>query len=145
MSITFEVDGIPKGQPRPRAFSIHGKARVYSANTAEAWKSAIALAAKPHRPKAPIECPVSVSISHFMPRPKSHYGKRGLKENAPTVHASKPDVDNLLKAALDALTSIGYWRDDAQVWHTTVTKIYGDFSGATITISTEDHHAGEVG
>lgn len=136
MKIQFAVDGIPKGQPRPRAFAINGKARVYDAGTAEAWKSAIAIAAKRHLPAQPIDGPVYVQVHHYMPRPKSHYTKKGLRDTAPSEHVAKPDIDNLLKAALDALTAIGMWRDDAQVWGACVTKHYREFAGATITIET---------
>jgi len=134
-SVTFYAHGIPKGQPRPRAFSRGGSARVYTPGTAEAWKGAIALAAKPHIPATPISGPISLSIFHDMPRPKSHRTPKGiLKPAAPKNHTSKPDADNLLKAAMDALTHIGMWHDDDQVCEVTVTKRYGDSSGAQIVI-----------
>ena len=136
---SFEIDvfvpGIPKGQPRPRAFAIHGKARMYDAGTAEAWKGAIAAVVIPD---APIIGPVSVSIFHYMPRPKAHFytGKRAgqLRENAPTMHTGTPDIDNLVKAALDALTQVSLWRDDSQVCALTTSKRYGYPTGARIII-----------
>lgn len=38
---------------------------------------------------------------------------------------SKPDIDNLLKAALDALTDAGMWSDDSQVVQVNAAKMYG--------------------
>lgn len=138
MKIKFEVNGIPVGQPRPRAFAKAGRARVYNPATAEAWKGAIALAVKPHLPELPFEGPVQLTIYHTMPRPKGHFrtGKHAgeLRGDAPRKHASKPDLDNLLKAAMDALTTVGVWRDDDQVFMCNVTKFYGDRPGATIII-----------
>lgn len=38
-------------------------------------------------------------------------------------HTERPDVDNLVKAILDAMTRAGVWKDDAQVWLLTVSKV----------------------
>jgi Holliday junction resolvase RusA-like endonuclease len=140
MLIILEVQGIPKGQPRPRAFARAGRARVYDPGTAEAWKGAIALAARPQLPAQPIEGPVQLVIRHTMPRPKGHFGSGKnaltLKPGAPELHTGKPDIDNLVKAALDALTHIGMWRDDDQVFDIRATKRYGERPGARIIIQT---------
>jgi Holliday junction resolvase RusA-like endonuclease len=116
-AIQFFAAGIPKAQPRPRAFArfIGGKAvaRVYEAGTAEAWKGDIARAAQRHRPARPIEGPIRVDIHFIFPRPK-----RLLKKKSPAgriEHTAKPDRDNLDKAALDCLTTLGFWPDDAAV------------------------------
>lgn len=121
--IEFGVKGEPKGQPRPRAFARQfGKkwqARVYTPGTAEEWKSCIAEAVRPHLPPEPWTCPLRLSVTFYMPRPKSHYrsGKveRGLKPDAPVNHVGKPDLDNMLKAVKDALGQVGLWHDDCQV------------------------------
>ncbi|NLX97582.1 MAG: RusA family crossover junction endodeoxyribonuclease [Rhodopirellula sp.] len=131
--IEFFVPGIPKAQPKHL-----GQARVYEAGTAEAWKGAVALAAKPHLPKTPLTGPLMVSLIFCMPRPKSHYrtGKYSgeVKPDAPDWHTCKPDRDNLEKAVLDVLTRIGMWKDDGQVCDGSVTKIYGFPPGLLITI-----------
>lgn len=134
--ISFFVSGVPKGQPRPRAFARNmggGKfvARVFDSGTAEAWKSAVAAEAAQHKPAAPISGPVRLRIRFFMPRARSHFvgGKpeRGLKTGAPTHHVGTPDADNLAKAVMDALTQCGWhWRDDAQVAVLTVVKAYSE-------------------
>lgn len=123
----FEVwiPGVPKGQPRPRAFSRAGKAHVFSPSTAEGWKSAIALAVLDAKPAGlPLEGPLHVSLKCYFPRPKSHYLKSGVRPGAPTYHVGRPDADNVLKAALDALTQIGLWHDDSQVCSVRVLKSY---------------------
>lgn len=111
------VDGEPKGQPRPRAFSLNGKARVYDSGTAEGFKSAIAVAAKrAGLENRMLEGAVAVQINAWFRRPKSHLKKSGeVKPGAPAYKTSVPDCDNVEKAVLDALTQIGAWRDDAQV------------------------------
>ncbi len=115
----LEVLGDPKPQPRPRAFALHGKARVYDLGTAEGWKGLVGLQAEPQKPSVPLTGPIAVTITFYFRRPKSHFisnkTDRPLKQKAPTYHTNKPDRDNLEKAVLDALKVIGMWRDDCQV------------------------------
>ena len=144
----FVVEGDPKAQPRARSFARKLKdgrvvARVYDAGTAEAWKTQVAAAAKPHRPATPLTGPVSLQIEFRMKRPKSHYGTgrnaNRLKPSAPVFHISKPDRNNLVKAVEDAMTQLGFWRDDAQVAAGETTKIYtleGERPGVTIRVLT---------
>jgi Holliday junction resolvase RusA-like endonuclease len=135
MSRTFRfvVIGDPKGQPRPRAFarkvSINTYvARVYEAGTAEAWKSAIALSARESGLDGVMMTGwVTFQMSCFFARPKAHFrsGKNShlLKFACEeTRKVSKPDLDNLLKAATDCLTTLGAWKDDSQIVHAVVSK-----------------------
>lgn len=143
-AITFQACGDPKGQPRPRAFAMRKAgggftARVFDSGTAEGWKSLIALAAKPHAPKAPITGPVELRVAFVFRRPASHFrgGRHAteLRPDAPAHHISKPDTDNLLKAVMDALTQTGlFWGDDAQVCTTWAWKSYGARPGALVEI-----------
>lgn len=118
--VTVTVPGKAKGQPRPRAFARNmgskWVARVYDGGSAEGWKSAIAAAFAGKIPPEPLGGAVSVTIAAYFDRPGSHWTKRkGVKPNAPDFHTQKPDADNLAKAVLDCLTTLGLWRDDAQV------------------------------
>lgn len=142
VSISFRVDGIPKGQPRPRAFARKMgntfAARVYDCGTAEGWKSEIALAARSFIPKSPLTGPIKVTLYFDIPRPKGHYrtGKHAgeLKADAPRWHFGKPDCDNCAKAVLDALTQLRMWSDDGQVAILNIEKEYGDKPGCTIVV-----------
>lgn len=130
-SASVTVPGEAKGQPRPRAFSRDGKARVYDPGTADGFKSAIAAAFAGKLPAIPIEGAVAVTIAAYFTRPKSHRCKSGLRGNAPGRYIQKPDADNIAKAVLDALTTLGLWRDDAQVDPLTVRRAWT--SGASWT------------
>lgn len=141
--ISFWVPGEPKGQPRPRAFArkMGDKfvARVYDAGTAEGWKSQIAIAAKPHLKQ--LEGALRLNLIFYFPRPKSHLRTNGQrKETAPRSHVTKPDCDNLAKAVMDALSTLGAWHDDRQVTALSVQKHYVDeyakHPGALIEINT---------
>lgn len=145
-TLTFQVTGEPKGQPRPRAFarkmgSIH-VARFYDSDVADTWKSAVQIALLEMATQTRWELtlgPVSVSLTFAMPRPKSHSGAKGLKASAPVQHIGKPDVDNLAKLILDQITRSGcVWRDDSQVVSLTVHKFWAvaNEQGCSVSIST---------
>jgi len=145
-TLTFTVHGEPKGQPRPRAFarkmgSIH-VARFYDSDVADTWKNAVTLAvieaARKDKWALTLHA-VSLSVWFAMPRPKSHFGAKGLKPSAPAYHAGKPDVDNLAKLVLDRITrSERIWRDDSQVVSLIVHKFWavGAEQGCSVSIST---------
>lgn len=142
--ITFFAQGIPKGQPRPRAFAFQGKARVYDPGTSENWKSCIADAARPFLPDARIAVPVSVQCTFLLPRPKNHFGigKRSgvLRPDAPYFCTRKPDLDNYEKAVWDTLVTIGFLVDDALIVQSQSSKLYTRCAdtGAFIRISLAD-------
>ena len=137
--IQFFAPGIPKAQPRPRAFARKmGNtfvARVYDAGTAENFKSQIALAGRPHIPLVPLQGPLSVTFHFFFPRLKAHFRSNGaLKPDAPYWHTSKPDTENVIKAALDAMTILRFWSDDKQACKVEATKTYSDRPGVEIIV-----------
>lgn len=126
------IPGTPKGQPRPKSFAYKGhdgqfKARVYDPSTAEGWKSEISQALRDHIPAEPAEGAVIVNLTWYMPRPKYMMGKRWV--DGPIPYLAKPDRDNLDKACLDCLKVLGFYRDDAQVFHGAITKFYAGKHG----------------
>ncbi len=59
-------------------------------------------------------------ITFILPMPKSWSKKKRAEMNG-KPHQSKPDKDNLEKALLDAL-----FEDDAHIWDSRVTKLWGE-------------------
>ena len=128
---TIRVAGTPKAQPRPRAVARGGFARVYNPDTADEWKAAVAAApSTPAKPSAPIESAVKLGIVVRMPIPKS----RAKHVETDSPHTFKPDLDNLAKAIFDAMTNAGWWKDDCQISHLTVSKVWSDEPGAIIEV-----------
>ena len=135
--------GIPKPQPRPRAFARKTKdggavARMYDAGTAESWKADVIAALAEHRPESPIVGPVIVSTTFYMPRPQRLMRRKDPE--GPVPHAIAADRDNLDKAVLDAMKTDGWFRDDGQVYDGRVAKFYhakGGVPGAEIWIQWE--------
>ena len=154
MTITFRVDGTPKAQPRPRAFARKFgdgtvAARVYDSGTAEGWKSLIAAAVLPLRPAAPLDGPIRLDADFYFPRPKYMAGRKVPDGEIP--HTARPDRDNLEKALLDCLTTVGVFVDDCQVCAGEVRKFYAskaDRPGAVIAIQqfnpTRGHNPGDA-
>lgn len=149
--ISFFAQGIPKGQPRPRAFARKFgdkySARVYDPGTAEGWKSCVAMAAKPYVEEMLME-PVAITMLFFMPRPKAHYRSNGdLKPDSPLWHSIKPDGDNLYKGTVDALKTLGLLSDDSIVVKHEVMKRYanGPLTGALIQITDPTYQENQNG
>lgn len=72
-----------------------------------------------------LEGPLSLHVSVMIPRPKSHYGARGLRPSAPSAPTTRPDLTKYLRGIEDAMTGI-VWRDDAQVITQSAEKRYGE-------------------
>ena len=117
----------PKSQQRHKARRVGNRVFMYDPSSKDKEnfkKECIGFA-----PKYPLKGAISVSMVFSMPRPKSHYrtGKYShlLKDNAPSRHVSKPDIDNLVKFYLDAMTG-SFWRDDSHVCTIEASKIYSE-------------------
>ena len=108
---------------------------MYNPITANGWKDAIAIAASRHMPDSPSGSNFKMFIDILLPRPKRLCRKRD--DPGEILAPVKPDLDNVLKGAMDALTAIGLWQDDAQVVICAATKWYhamNDSPGARVTI-----------
>lgn len=123
--IAFDVLGMPAPKGSARAILIRGKARLLaSGSTANqraqaAWVKAVQEATRAALgertdPLYPTGVPLEITFVFRLPRPKAHYGAKGLKPSAPLWHMQYPDADKLLRTTLDALTGLLY-ADDAQV------------------------------
>lgn len=126
----FFAPGIPKAQPRVKAFRRGKHSGVYTPETADEWKRNIFFMAQdPLHARRGEAGPYSMLLEFWFPRPKAHIGTKGLKLSAPVCHTAKPDVDNLAKAVMDVMTNLGVLDDDARVVSLTVTKAYNEENG----------------
>jgi len=127
----FTVRGIPVPQGSGRSFVSAGKARhVTTSAPLLDWRGRIATAAQAALAGAPAMTGTIAVALHFRPseRPASHYlpansrrPVRELRPDAPGWHASTPDLDKCIRAALDALSGIAF-ADDRQVARITATS-----------------------
>lgn len=114
-----------RGVPGPQGSKSHvgGGRMVESSAKVKPWRDSVAWRAIEARSKVrgwrPLVGPVALSMTFTFARPKSHYGTgRNVDRvlpSAPTRPDVKPDLDKIVRATKDALTTAGIYRDDAQV------------------------------
>jgi len=128
----FTIPGIPIPQPRQRVAVRFGHATTYTPakHPVNAFKATARLAAADARVVS-YNGPVAIRAEFVLPKPASRTKKRDAWVLSPV--ATKPDLDNLIKSLLDALTGL-CWHDDAQVARMEVLKRYvvTDKTGAAI-------------
>lgn len=103
-----------------------------------AWRDAALLVMRAARARAgrpPLEGPVGLNVVFLFTMPK---GEHRIREPRPRRwHTSKPDVDNALKAIMDAAVMAGWVADDAPVAQVNAQKIVaaqGEEPGAHVTL-----------
>lgn len=142
-SISFQVAGAPRGEPRHRFDPRSRRHHSDDSGPAHAWKQAVRRAAlealgipfAPERAVVPARIPVTLDLEFLMERPLKHFRGRNqdagvLRDDAPVLHTAKPDADNLAKAVMDALGPWPkgalpiLWEDDQVIAELRVRKRY---------------------
>lgn len=125
-SVTFFVPGTPAPQGS-KTHKGHGR-MVESSKAVEPWRAAVGWVGL--RQKFHVQDgPVAVTVTFALKRPLRLVKGR-------VVPCTRPDIDKLLRAVLDALSGVTF-RDDGQVVHVEAWKRYaepGQPTGATITV-----------
>jgi len=98
----------------------------------EMWKASVRTRAFPYRPKEPIDFPIRVNMDFYVPRPASAKDK--------TWACVRPDLDNYIKATLDALQGAHFFKDDSRVVWLEAKKLYSNDGrvGVKITVLSVD-------
>jgi Holliday junction resolvase RusA-like endonuclease len=112
MPHTLYADPMPA--PRPRAAKRGKFISIYNPSSYTKWKEGAAALLRAHAPVPPIATPVRVTVTFTCKRPKTT-----------KLAAPKPDIDNYVKAFLDAMTDAEWWADDTLVHHLVATKRWG--------------------
>lgn len=127
MNLTVLIPGEPIGQGRPR-FARMGKfVRAYDPAKSREWKSG-ARECMARSVPIPGTLPfpqgtlLTVLVQAVFTRPAGTYSKRAPKGREPK--GTRPDTENVVKAALDAGTGT-LWHDDSQVWRLIAWKEIG--------------------
>jgi Holliday junction resolvase RusA-like endonuclease len=68
----------------------------------------------------PLTSPIQLEVKWCLPHPKNTL--KAMRDTE-TPMASKPDIDNCVKIAMDACTDV-LWRDDAQITQLTASKMH---------------------
>lgn len=126
IAYTFVIPGPPVAKGRPR-FAMRGtKAIAYTPDKTKQWeRDARLIINAVMNFRTPLEGAVDVEFWFFMPKPKKMKRQR---------HTIKPDIDNLIKNAFDAMNGIVFI-DDAQITRITAFKEYSDDPRVVIHVS----------
>lgn len=122
------IPGKPQGKGRPR-FTRYGSVytppstRIYEEKIREAWGD-----------RELIHSPITIWIDAYLPISSSaSKTDKYLMKIGSIKAAKKPDIDNVIKAVLDALNGIAY-DDDKQVVILHAVKKYSDTPRVEVTI-----------
>lgn len=125
-TITFEVPGKPQGKRRARFFRaghfIKSHADPQTVNYETFIREMFCLAYPGHVPQAG---EVEVKIMAFCPMPKTSNKRRAMMISGEIRPATRPEVDNIGKVILDALTGLAF-KNDSQVVSLIVGKWYAE-------------------
>jgi Holliday junction resolvase RusA-like endonuclease len=121
--IAIIIDGQPVAKGRAR---IARNGIAYTPAKTRAFESHGRMAAQIVMDgREPLAGPLAVTVSAVLPVPASWSRRKTADALSGAVRPiSRPDADNYLKSALDAVNGI-VWRDDSQVVDCTVRKLYG--------------------
>jgi Holliday junction resolvase RusA-like endonuclease len=134
----FFTPCLPIAQPRPKATTINGSARMYAAKASHpihAFKAGVRLAWADAGAEK-IDGPILATIVCRFPRPAKVPKKLGTDRIA---KSTKPDLDNLAKGVLDALNGLAY-HDDGQVCELKIVKYHaaeGETPGVLVELKPE--------
>lgn len=121
----FHIAGIPKAQGRVRFARVGKFVKAYDPAESREHKENLRAQIAACRPAYWPNGPIALTVSFELPRPQSHYTKKGLRPLAPPYCYVKPDASNMLKLVEDACNGL-LWRDDAQVVKVECIKVYAD-------------------
>lgn len=132
VSFTVYGDAKPGGSKKAFAHPHTGRIVVVDDSKNKSWKQQVAgegMRIFSSLPPLFADGPLAVEFTFFRPRPGSHYGTgrnaTRLKDSAPTVPTTRPDVLKLARAVEDALTGV-LWRDDSQIVDERLRKCWGE-------------------
>lgn len=130
--ICIELFGSPVPQSRPRFSKTAGYVHTY--DPLKKIKEAYQWQIRSQYRENPLNGPLLVEISFFLPVPKSTSGiRRNQMLNGILHHITKPDIDNLAKFSLDCLNKLVF-HDDSQVQELRLKKLYASVPCTTIRI-----------
>jgi Holliday junction resolvase RusA-like endonuclease len=124
----LEVIGIPHPQKQTR------KSGKQWYDPSKEHKLQIQWQVKPHAPRQPLECSISMDLTFYLPIPKSESkSKQRQMANQIIMHSKRPDVDNLAYIVTNALKEI-FYKDDSQIVDLSLHKRYGEVPKTVIKI-----------
>ncbi len=109
LTYVFDLEPVAKGRPRLGKYG-----GVFTPQATKTFEAMVGYQARAQHKALPLEGPLKLILRFYLKPPV-----RKTREHP----SGRPDIDNYLKAILDALNGI-VWIDDAQVCQIKAIKIY---------------------
>jgi len=120
MNLFTKIDITPVAKARPRVTMVGGRARAYTPKKSADYERQIAREWAHKRQSDAVR----LDIVFGMPIPQSWSKKQqDAAASGLILPSKKPDIDNLIKAVMDALNGVAY-DDDNQVVELSGKKVY---------------------
>lgn len=120
------VYGRPQGKGRPRYTTRAGHAVAYTPASTKAYEAQIAQAWQEQDGRNYGSCALALIVTAYYPVPsRARKAEREAMLSGQVPVTDKPDLDNVLKAVMDALNSTAY-QDDRQVTHINAARVYSE-------------------
>lgn len=133
MVVSFSVQGkpVPKGRPR---VTQHG---TYTPKSTQAFESSVRRAwLESGGYKFQQGAPIAVYVRAYFPIPKRKSKKARAALDSKPYLAARGDIDNIVKAVMDALNGFAY-QDDSVVFAINAEKRYSDCGRTFVVLSDE--------
>ena len=136
--IEIVITGKPVPKGRPQAFRFGNGIKMRTPKKTANWEEDARMVAR-HvmKDRPPLIGPLSLSVRVVIAPAYSWAGwKKGATLSGEMKPTSKPDLDNVVKAAKDAMNGI-LWIDDAQVVRLSAAKTFGSAPMVVVTATPE--------
>ena len=124
-----------EGRPQPKQRARVTRRGAYTPKPTRDWERSVGWTAKAamagHGP--PSGAAIRIDITAYYAPPKSWPAERRAAALQRAEYPGGADVDNIAKAVADGLQGVAY-EDDRQVVALRVSKRYGDFQGAAVSV-----------
>lgn len=140
MKLDFIITGTPKPQARPKFFrNKAGYMGTYSPKSD--WFNIVyteTLKKKQELLGDKKLCGmINIRLDFYLPIPSSFSNKKKIMMEFQPV-TKKPDIDNLVKAVMDAINYTNLWEDDSRIWKIESSKVYSKEPRCYIRIETSE-------
>jgi Holliday junction resolvase RusA-like endonuclease len=134
-AVRFTVPGKPVGKGRPRIGRVGAHARMFTPEKTVSYEGLVGwTAAQAMAGRSLLLGPVGVAMHIGLDVPASWSKVKQAKALIGQIHpATKPDMDNVVKAIFDALNGV-VWKDDVQVVSLSVGKQYAEAPGVFVEV-----------
>lgn len=123
-NLNFTLPIVPTAQARPK----HTRAgHAYKTSDQLAAERTLEAMLAPYMPENALDGPLELTFTACLPIPASASKKaRAAMLGGEIGHTKKPDLDNLCKQLLDAMTRLRFWHDDRQLTRLVAAKRYSE-------------------